>query len=148
MFIWSRVEIYSLVVILFIKSLRQGSAVTLNGYNDPSTNHLLPTLVNSSPRTSSFPTHSNKRFQTVTHIREPFQFQQIHSARKPYSRESEKAIRVTINDLRNRYVRLENMIGLLERVSYAFSRPAAIVDAIRLFALALSSVLMTTLNYS
>lgn len=67
---------------------------------------------------------------------------------RKYPRDSEKAIRVTINDLRNRYVRLENVIGVLERVSYAISKPAAIIEAIRLFALALSSVLMKSLNVS
>lgn len=65
-----------------------------------------------------------------------------------YPGESERVVGITIDDLRSRYARLENMISVLDRVSYAISKPVAIVDAIKLFALAISSVLMSTLNIS
>jgi hypothetical protein len=75
------------------------------------------------------------------------QIRQLPTMRR-HPHDSERAVRVTINDLRNRFARLENMIGILERVSYAMSRPAAVVDAIRLFALAISSVIVSSLDYS
>lgn len=78
---------------------------------------------------------------------EPILMRQRPTMRK-YPHDPDRAIRVTVNDLRNRFARLENMIGILERVSYAISRPAAIVDAIRLFALAISSVIVSSLDYS
>lgn len=78
---------------------------------------------------------------------EPLQIRQLPTMRK-LTQDPDRAIRVTVNDLRNRFARLENMIGILERVSYAISRPAAIVDAIRLFALAISSVIVSSLDYS
>lgn len=77
---------------------------------------------------------------------EPIKYQ-LPRIRK-YRGDPEKTIRVRINDLRHRYVRLENMIDVLERISYAISKPVAIIDAIRLFALTISSVLMATLNVS
>lgn len=105
---------------------------------------------------NKFPSAISQLRSSETQSPEPMQIRsKLHALRKfryynhnHNHHDSEKAIRVTINDLRNRYVRLENMIGILERVSYAISKPVAIVDAIRLFALALSSVLMSTLNYS
>lgn len=62
------------------------------------------------------------------------------TAIQPMHREG---IRVTLNDPVPRYIKLENIISALDRVAYAISRPAAIINLVRFITLALSSFFMS-----
>ena len=79
---------------------------------------------------------------------QPLQVRRMPILTKSYQRDPERSLRLNLGDMRNRYVRLETMVDTLERISYALSKPASVIDAIRLFALAISSVLVATLNVS
>lgn len=57
-------------------------------------------------------------------------------------------VRLSMTDIRDRFARLDNMIGILERISDVISKPAIILDALRIFALAISSALVTTVRSS
>lgn len=83
-----------------------------------------------------------------TRSTEPLQLTQIPASLRTYQRDPDRSVRLNLSDLRNRFARLENMITVLERVSYALSKPAAVIDAIRLFALAVSSIIVTAFNVS
>jgi hypothetical protein len=122
-------------------------AAILSGIQQSATKHETPNTDPNQQLKNFPPAKMLIRLRSESQISEPIQIRQLPPIRK-YPNDSDKAIRVTINDLRNRFARLENMIGILERVSYAMSRPAAIVDAIRLFALAISSVIVSSLDYS
>lgn len=76
---------------------------------------------------------------------EPMQIKQLASIKHYPSRESDRAIKVTINDHWNKYNKLENIIGTLDTVAFAISKPVAIINAFRLLALAISSMFMSTL---
>lgn len=62
------------------------------------------------------------------------------TAIQPLHREG---IRVTLNEPAARYIRLENIISVLDRVAYAISKPAAIINLIKFIAIALSSFFMS-----
>lgn len=61
---------------------------------------------------------------------------------KPLMRDS--AIRVTLNDHSAGYTRVDNIFSVLDRVAFAISKPAAIVNVLRFVALAVSSMIMST----
>jgi len=133
-----------LIAIYYMFCLTSHNAATLSITANGPTQHQ---LIVESPNVSGKLTTINVGPETQP--TEPFQVRQMQPiSRSNYQRESDRSIRVSVGDLRNRYARLENMITVLERLSYAISRPAAVIDAIRLFALAISSVLVTTLNVS
>lgn len=54
-----------------------------------------------------------------------------------------EGLRITLNDPVAGYVKLENIISLLDRVAYAISKPAAIINIIKFITLALSSFFMS-----
>lgn len=54
-----------------------------------------------------------------------------------------EGIRVTLNEPAARYIKLENIISILDRVAYAISKPAAIINLIKFITLTLSSIFMS-----
>lgn len=141
-----------IVLVCFILKIQfSGSIVEAATIGVP-TNPSQHQLIVETPTTSAKFSAINVRPETQS--TEPLQIRQVPSlSRGGYSsggrgEVDSRSFRVNLSDLRNRYARLENMITVLERVSYAISKPAAVIDAIRLFALAISSVLVTTLNVS
>lgn len=53
--------------------------------------------------------------------------------------------RVTLNEPPSRHAKIENILSLLDRVAYAISRPIAIVNVLKFVALAVGSLIMSTI---
>lgn len=72
---------------------------------------------------------------------DPMRSKQTLTVVQPLMREG---IRVTLSEPSFRYAKLENMINILDRVAFAISKPATIMNIIRFVTLALSSLIMSS----
>lgn len=57
-------------------------------------------------------------------------------------------VRVTIKDTTGSYTKFDNLIGIMDRVAYVVSKPATIISTLKFITLAISSMLMSTIDLS
>lgn len=74
-------------------------------------------------------------------VREPARSKQTMTLVQPLIKE--QGIRVTLSETSPGYGKLESVIGILDRVAYAVSKPATIVNIVRFITLALSTLIMS-----
>lgn len=93
--------------------------------------------------TSLPPTRQNQIHRPQSHPTEPVRSKQA-TAIQPLLRDG--TFRVTLNEPPARYVKLEHIMNLVDRVAYAISKPIAVINVIKFIALAMSSLIMSAFS--